>query len=303
MRLGSFFYKKANNLVKRTRWYNETLFGFCGKFWSFNTYGVDVINLGSSSSLRSFDYSDINLKCFNWALPSQYLLADYEILKNYSTFLKKGTTVILGTCLFPLDGYDVTYFDDRYYSILYPSSIWHYSSQRMNRVMDMKRNPIKYYPIMSFLLSIKRIFHNPIKSQLKEDQFRDDARRWIVDVWYNQFSIDNLEDPLSIRNKDLINQSIGIISKINDFCIEKGFNFVIVIPPVSKELREWLTPKMRENYLYAFRNSEVLGEIKFLDYVDDSQFDSHQYFRDAYLMTSEGARIFTKRVLSDLSLI
>ena len=87
MNVKSFILGKANGLVKRTFWYNQVVFPGCRKFWEIKTFNLDVINLGSTASYCAFDYSTVNhLKCANFALPSQYLLADYEILLNYCSY-------------------------------------------------------------------------------------------------------------------------------------------------------------------------------------------------------------------------
>ena len=78
---------------------------------------------------------------------------------------------------------------------------------------------------------------------------------------------------------------------------------MIVLPPVSMELRKWLTPHVRDNYVYALKNSNLLKGVKFLDYLDDPQFEGHMFFQNAYIMNSFGAKAFTKRVLSDLNII
>ena len=294
---------KANALIKRSCWYNESLFLGCRKFWEHKTFNLDLINLGSSAAYYAFDYSEISLKCANFALPSQYLLADYEILKNYSSYLKPGATVIMGACLFSLDGYDVTYFDDRYYTILYPSSIWHFSMQRLRLVKDIKNNPIKSYPLMSFLYDVKNLIYKKKKEGIAKELFEKDAKRWIEDCWMKLFSIDDLDAPLSLRNKDLVEQATDIMNKIKNFCDEKDYNFVIVLPPVSPEMRIWLTPEMRKNYVYIFKNSDKLKDIQFVDYLFDSEFDSNDLYNNSYFLNEKGARQFTQKVLRDLRLI
>lgn len=224
---------KANALVKRTSWYKETVFNGCTKFWRLKDFNLDVINLGSGASFHAFDYTDIKLKCFNMALPSQYLLADYEILKNFSSHLRSGATVILGTSLFSLDGYDVTYFDDRYYTFLYPSSIWHFSIQRLKKVKDIQLNPLRYFPVMQVYPEVKKIILGQKTRHIHESEFEKNAKWWIEDCWAKEFSIDDFEQPMSLRNKDLANQAADIMIKIKNFCLEKNFRLAIITPPIS----------------------------------------------------------------------
>ena len=41
-------YHVINALIRRGRWFNETKFPDCGKFWNYNTFNTDVVNLGST---------------------------------------------------------------------------------------------------------------------------------------------------------------------------------------------------------------------------------------------------------------
>lgn len=295
-----FLVNKINAIVKRSRWYNFNAFLGCRKFWQLRKFDLEVVNLGSSASYYAFDYSAVAVKGYNFALPSQYLLADYEILRNYFSFLKPGATVILGTCLFPLDGYDVTYFDDRYYTLLTPPSIWHFSSKRQRLVLDIKNNPIKYYPIFALLSDIKHLFCK--EKSLHYNKFQQDSKRWILN-WANEFSIDDFNNPLSLRNSDLLIQAIDIVRKLKDFCDNKGFRLVMVQAPVSPDLKEWLSPSMRNNYIYALHNSETLKDIEYYDYLDDKDFINRELFSNAYILNNKGAKLFTHKVLKDIKLI
>ena len=50
---------KLNGAIRRTHWFNEELFPDCRKFWNYNTFNTDVINLGSTSGCHAFDYEDL----------------------------------------------------------------------------------------------------------------------------------------------------------------------------------------------------------------------------------------------------
>lgn len=296
--------QKTNALIKRTNWYQNERFLGCKKFWTLSTFDLDVINLGSSAAFYGFDYKGINsLKCMNMAMTSQYLLADYEILRNYFSYLKPGATVMLGTCLFSLDGYDVTYFGDRYYTFLYPSSIWHFSMQRQKEVKAVQTNPLNYYPLMSIPRDLKYFIKGDKEKCIPTSAFEKNAEHWMYDCWGKEFSIEDFDAPLSLRNTDLRNQAIEIVGKIRDFCADKGFRFVMVLPPVSPALRKLMSPKMREQYVETFMRSEKLKDVEFRSYIDDSDFDDTSNFKNAYFLNRQGARKFTKKVLYDLNLI
>lgn len=294
---------KANNIVKRSFWYNNVQFPDCRKFWDIKPTQFDVVNIGSTASLNAFNYSDISLECANLAMTSQFLLADFEILKYYSKFIKKGGTVILGMSLFPFDGYDVTYFDRRYYTILPSSSIWNYSAYELKQAEEIKEMPINYYPIIELYYSIKRMFCKKRRTFLSKEDYVNDAKRKMKDGWMKQFEITNLDKPMSQSNMSLADQMIEIMIRIRDLCKEQGFNFVMVMPPVSPSLKSWLTPSVRDNYIYVCKNSEMLNTVRYLDYLDDMDFDSFDNFENSYILNRKGSQLFTHKVLNDLNLL
>ena len=49
---------KINTFIKSSHWYNEVLFKDCVKFWEMKKEPLDVVNLGSSSGVYDFDYSE-----------------------------------------------------------------------------------------------------------------------------------------------------------------------------------------------------------------------------------------------------
>ena len=74
---------KIIGLIKRGNWFNNILFPGCRKFWNYNTFNTDVINLGSTSAMNAFSYEGLQIKGANFAIGANPLLGDFEILKNY----------------------------------------------------------------------------------------------------------------------------------------------------------------------------------------------------------------------------
>ena len=79
---------KINGVIRRTRWFNEEMFPDCRKFWEYNKFNTDVINLGSTSGCHAFDYEGLPICGGNFALRHNPLSGDLAILKNYLTIIK-----------------------------------------------------------------------------------------------------------------------------------------------------------------------------------------------------------------------
>ena len=88
-----------NRLIQQTKWYND-FWGGALKIYNLNTFGLQVVNLGSGSAVHNFNYDGINLKCFNFALGPQSLLHDFNIVKNYFSYFAKGCTILIPVCPF-----------------------------------------------------------------------------------------------------------------------------------------------------------------------------------------------------------
>lgn len=91
---------KINTFIKSSHWYNEVLFKDCVKFWEMKEEPLDVVNLGSSSGVYDFDYSDMRCKGMNWAVAPQTMVGDFLILKRYRKFLKDNAIVFYPLCPF-----------------------------------------------------------------------------------------------------------------------------------------------------------------------------------------------------------
>ena len=80
--------------------------------------------------------------------------------------------------------------------------------------------------------------HNPmILAQLDED-----TKRWIDD-WKRQFGIVDFDAPLTTQNQEGRKFRINLMRELVDFCLERGYKPVYVIPPVTSHLSHYYTPQ------------------------------------------------------------
>ena len=87
-----------------------------------------------------------------------------------------------------------------------------------------------------------------------------------------------------------------------DYCVERDFNPIIVIPPVSEALREQFTPEMKKLYIDEFVNKGNGNKAKYLDYFEDKRFELSD-FQNSFVLNSEGARKFTGIILKDAEVV
>lgn len=294
--------------VKHSDWYVNGVFSDCGKFWDQKVFNLDVVNLGSTSAVCAFDYSGLPIKGANWAMSRNYLAGDKAILENFSSLLKaKGAVVIIPLCPFSsLSGrYDG--FDDRYYTFLYPSSIPGFSKARQNAVKDMQANPVPYYPAFQLWLALRKrvgaIFGLGTRRPPSADSMERNADFWISS-WMREFSLDSLDDPLSLVNRDAMDQAVCRLNGIVAYCRELGHRPVFTVPPVYAALAARFSKNARARFVYDMVERLADKDVVMLDYMDDAEFSADiSLFDNSYLLSAAGAKKFTRRILKDIGLI
>lgn len=298
-----------NTMVKRTNWYNNVKLAkgnYPDNDW-YRTHferNYDVVNLGSSSALYGFDYTGLGVKAFNWASQPQSLEYSFKILKCYFSILRQKGIVLIPFS--PFTGLSVTgkwaeSAYDKYYGILDYTLIDNFERMRRRRE----------YPLLSSpKTSLKRLIKDvPKKTSFRTcakcktvEQFKADADNWHKG-WMKEFGIHDLDAPLSTENIEGANSRKKLLNEMIGFCLNRDLCPVIVMPPCHPALSKLFTPKFRENYIYSFIKSANVYEAPFLDYFDDERFVEDKDYDNAFFLSEEGARKFTKVVLTDIGVI
>ena len=291
-----------NILIKRGYWYNNILFNGSSFLSTYKTFDTDVINLGSLSAKYAFDYSCLSIKGANFAIPSNPLLGDYHILRNFSSYLKpEGSVVIITLCPFSSLAGSYDFLDDRYYTFLYPSSIPNFNYKHSLHVLDQFNNPLKYYPIMNIISDLKHALLGEKIKQLTEDEMQKDAEM-MMKCWKQEFSLKDFNSQLSLKNKDAIIDSTTILNKIIEYCRYKHFNPVIVLPPMYHTLSDLLDSKARMLLFDTMLKGIEDTDVPVLNYMDNQDFKDISLFKSSFLLNKRGARAFTADVLKQIGL-
>ena len=298
-RIMKMLFKILSRIVRQTNWYQNVVFQDCAKFWNISDYQIDVVNLGSNSAKYGFDYSECNIVGYNWAMGPQSLMMDLKILQCYYSYLKPGATVLIPLCPFScLVGYDYSYFSDKYYSVLNHSQIPYYNIHKRVLMYDIRMNPYKYIPLYEIVKAILLKLWFWKKKNIHCD-FKMDSLRF-VNAWKEQFFIKDFEEEWSLLNKNSYEESKEILHSIVDFCVRYGFNPVIVLPPISKELREHFSKNALERCVTNYVRETVGDKVLFLNYIDDASFNDNSLFMNSYFLNTKGAKRFTNTLIQEL---
>lgn len=302
-------------LLYRTNWYKSMFRDLKHETYPDNIWyrehderNFDVVNLGSSGGKWAFDYAGLNVKAMNWAQQPQTLLEDYNLLRHFHSILKQGGYVLI--TIMPFTGLNKkTGLMDamKYVKFgIHGEPIQPYMFKEAQRYANypilFKKTAIKAF-IKYFLGKDKQIGVHPETQMeynpMKNDELERDAKRWI-DGWKKQFGISDFDASLTKENVEGRAYRIKLMQTLIDFCTERGYKPVYVIPPVTEHLAKYYTPKFEETYIYGYLK-DVNREVLTLDYSKDKEFIfNDDLFFNSFFLNKRGRKLFTRRVLSDL---
>lgn len=304
-------------ILYKTNWYKSMFLDPNHEIYPDNVWyrdhderNFDVVNLGSSGGKWAFDYADLNIKAMNWAQQPQTLLEDYNLLRHFHSILKRGGYVLI--TIMPFTGLN------KKTGLMDAMKYVKFDIQGEPIQPYMFNEAIRYatYPFLFKKTALKvliryfmgrdkkcglhpetQLEYNPMKS----NELEKDAKRWI-DGWKKQFGISDFDAPLTRENEEGREYRIKLMQTLIDFCTERGYKPVYVIPPVTEHLAKYYTPKFEETYIYGYLK-EVNREVLTLDYSKDSEFRfNDELFFNSFFLNKKGRKLFTRRVLKDLKI-
>lgn len=270
----------------------------------------DLVNLGSSGGKWAFDYSSLEVKAMNWAQQPQTLLEDYNLISHFHSILKQGGYVLITIMPFTglnkktglMDAMKYVKFDIQGEPI---QPYMFKDARRYARYPILFKKPAVKALLKYLLGKDKPIKSNPASkmdcNQMTEEQLERDAKCWI-DGWKHQFNINDFDAPLTKENEKGRSYRIDLMRQLVDFCTERGYKPVYVIPPVTKHLSKFYTPKFEETYIYCYLK-QVDRNVITLDYSKNIEFKDDSLYFNSFFLNKKGRKLFTQRVLSDLNII
>lgn len=299
-------------VLKKSNWYKNLFIEdiYPGNIWyrEHDDRNFDLVALGSSGAKWAFDFNDCPIKAMNWAQQPQTLVEDYNLLRNFHSILRKGGYVIITIMPFTSLNKQTGIRDALKYQNVH-------SHEPIQPYLHTEAQRIARHPILMGKPAIKALIKfligkdEPLRADgfamsednpMNQEQLDKDALSF-VEGWKNQFKISDFEAPLTPENQQGRDFRINLMRTIVDFCIERNYKPVYVIPPVTKHLSKYYTPLFEERYIYS-HIKEVGRKIPLLDYSKEEKFQSDDLFFNSFFMNKKGRKLFTDKVLLDLGL-
>lgn len=292
---------KIDTFIKSSHWYNEILFKDCVKFWDIKDELLDVVNLGSSSGVYDFNYSETKYKAMNWAIAPQSTIGDFLVLKTFRKYLKNNAIVFYPICPFTAISGGVDYIEDRCYSFLDYKTIpgGHYI--RNSKVMEQKEHPIQIYPLVEFIRDIKLHIIPPKKRVVSDVQLEKDAERWIKG-WTEQFNITNLNKNFISDHQIVYNRTIAVFQEMANYCKAESLRLIFVVPPMHKSLCNKFSNQAKEQLIDTFISQANNDNVLYIDSMDNGIFSNDaSLFCNSYFLNKKGAVLFTNYIINKIN--
>lgn len=295
--------RRINRRIEATGWYSNSFWGGVTKFWKIKNFDLDIVNLGSSVSVYDYYYSDLKYRCANWALGPQSLVHDFNILKNYFSYIRTGGIVLITIC--PFSGL-ISKYDKRhnlkYYTILHPATIQNFEETELIRALQIKASPFTYMPLLCVKNTIKEHLVRALRCirPLSDKVPLEDTANAMMTNWKNQFGISNLSLPPSDQHKQELELRKETLDNMVSFCKERSFKPVVVIPPMHHSLSKLFPQEFKGHYI-----DPILKDLEapVLDFMNDTRFHDDNLYRTALFLNKEGSKKFTYEVIKMLEAI
>ena len=304
-----------SDILYKTEWYKNLFVDhqiYPDNFWyrDHEERNYDLVNIGSSSAKWAFYYDDLGVKAMNWAQQPQTLLEDFNLLRTYHSVLRKKGYVLITVMPFTGLNKETGIYDAIKYLKLDTQG------EAIEPILFDKAMRYAKYPILFGRPAISALVRYVMRKEVKntciekwnrngnplsDEELKADAKRWMAN-WKAQFKIADIEKPLTNENQKGREYRIKLMRKMIDFCIERDYQPVLIIPPVTEYLAKELTPKFCQIYVYDYLE-QVERNMKILDYSKEKMLMDKDLFMNSFFMNRRGAKAFTERVLKDLRLI
>ena len=303
----------ANKLLIRTNWWRNQYLA-TEQFVSNAGYrdniirNYDIINLGSNPAHFAFFYE--NVKGQSWATGSQGQDMDFEILKYYHSYLKRGATVIIPIMPFTAIS---PYLKERkdYWGIEYYSKFAKLLDGSQTLTFPYGKKLIYYlrYPLLFNIKAIRYIVHDANldtryllnEQTMMKMKLEQDANIWIQN-WLKEFNLRSLNEVNGNLWKKYYEEAITMNKKIVDFCLERELKPVFLCVPITKHLSSLFSTSFHQYMITDFVNKANVHNVPFLDYTNDERFTADNLFFNSFFMNLKGRKLFTKQVLKDLGI-
>ena len=296
---------KANNKIRKSNWYYNQ-FPHLREFERLER-NADIICIGSTPAKNAIDFDTVsNVKGYNLAICPETIFYDFQVLKNYHSYLRDGGTVLFVLCPFTFlkDFYrnefgSQSYLNIRYYPVLHRAMIDNFDYKLYHKWVEE--------PLLIGKDAWKRLIKDRTQSRAMCHETNPDTEeqskqlcRERVKNWMREFQMtDLIPEHIPQRTEAAIQGNIKIFKQMKAFVEERGYHPVIVIPPFPSEMTELLPENLVEHTL--FEPVKQTG-IPYISYYGKEEWLSRDLYYHGFLLNATGRKKLTINIITRLQL-
>lgn len=267
----------------------------------------DVASFGSSYARYAFDFSNTTLNGYNFGLMPQFLYYTDKMIRDYRKSYKDNALIliVLPGLVFGCSGKG-KHGADRYAKLL--------SKKAQGDEYDLKKHLfVKLFPLLKpspynlktcikTALNFKRIAsdYETQANSLTEHEVINQAKIRCND-WIKEFHlIDTQSDQIPECLENEFKKSRDILTSMIDYCLSERLRPVLVVTPVSKQMKDMLSDAFLEKVLYNNIKKANKANVPFLDYMTDTRFtDFIHYNNNSDFLNATARKTFSQIVIDD----
>lgn len=260
-------------------------------------YGIKLANTGSSHGAHAFDYSIYDGAAFNFAMGSQSIEYDNNLINYYIDHFEKDSVLLI----------PISYFTF-WYDELKSGKEFDNKNMRYFSILDIENMRFKskkdYYTNKClFATKIADIQVRSVFSKAKRKASSKENKRLTLEEIGEKRAIYHLRHML--KNNVIIEMSPSVeasLTSLIKLCKEKEITPVLITTPYS----HYYSKVFSDIFLSLFYNkiNKICNQfnVNYLDYSKDERFAyKEELFMDTDHLNEVGAKKFTKIVIDDLN--
>ena len=296
---------KANVKIRKSNWYYNQ-FPHLREFERLEQ-GADIICIGSTPAKNAIDFNIVsNVKGYNLAICPETIFYDFQVLKNYHSYLREGGIVLFVLCPFTFlkDYYrnefgSQFYLNIRYYPVLHRAMIDNFDYKQYHKWVEE--------PLLIGKEAWKRLIKDSPKSRAMDHEFNPNPKEQSVQLckdrvknWMREFRMNDLNpEHIPQETETAIQGNIKIFQQMKSFIEERGYHSVIVIPPFPSEMTELLPENLVQHTL--FEPVKQTG-IPYISYYGNDEWLSRDLYYHGFLLNATGRKKLTDDIITKLQL-
>lgn len=295
----------VNCLYKKTNAYKNRFVPILG-YLNGVPKGLKFAAFGSTYGMFAFNFlKKLNLKAFNFCLPSECIEADLSLLKHYKDCMEPGCVVAinLSACVAMCDRKDVAHTNNDIYSkILRKNNMSTGIGCFVKRLFPLTLANCRQFARIVFDVPAKSDILDSYKFVGDEVTAKKNMER-MANGWINMFSLESLKSAaISAKNVRKIKQNVTYMNDFIAVCKECGFKPVFVIPPISGYLNSFFSQEFLKATLYSLIDDFSRQEIPVYDYLKFEDFQNNlSLFQDGgFRLSAYGSKKFMNIFFNDL---